>query len=46
MVQPQLEAQRRERAPFDPTLGWVYLSDRYAGEAEALLAELQRRWPT
>ena len=45
MVQPQLEAQRRERAPFDPTLGWVYLSDRYAGEAEALLAELQRRWP-
>lgn len=45
MVQPQLEAQRRERAPFEPTLGWVYLSDHHAGGAEALLAELQRHWP-
>lgn len=45
MVQPQLEAQRRERAPFEPTLGWVYLTDHYAGQAEALLAELQRHWP-
>ncbi len=45
MVQPQLEAQRRERAPCEPTLGWVYLTDHYAGQAEALLAELQRHWP-
>ena len=45
LLQPQLEAQRRERAPCEPTLGWVYLSDHYAGEAEALLAELQRHWP-
>jgi small ligand-binding sensory domain FIST len=45
MVQPQLEAQRRERAPFEPTLGWVYLSDHHAAGAEALLAELQRHWP-
>lgn len=45
MVQPQLEAQRREHAPFEPTLGWVYLTDHYAGQAEALLAELQRQWP-
>jgi small ligand-binding sensory domain FIST len=45
MVQPQLEAQRRERAPFEPTLGWVYLTDHYAGQAEVLLAELQRHWP-
>jgi len=45
LVQPQLEAQRRERAPFEPTLGWVYLSDHHAGGAEALLAELQRHWP-
>ncbi|MGY0195852.1 FIST signal transduction protein [Leptothrix sp. BB-4] len=28
------------------TLGWIYLSDRYAPQAEALLAELQQRWPT
>jgi small ligand-binding sensory domain FIST len=45
MVQPQLEAQRRASAPCDPTLGWLYLTDHYAGEAEALLAELQRHWP-
>ncbi|WP_298825396.1 FIST N-terminal domain-containing protein [uncultured Piscinibacter sp.] len=45
MVQPQLEAQQRARAPCEPTLGWVYLTDHYAGEAEALLAELQRHWP-
>jgi len=45
LVQPQLEAQRRERSPCDPTLGWVYLSDPYAASAEALLAELKRLWP-
>ena len=46
MVQPQLDAQRRERGPgWTPTLGWVYLTDHYAAQAEALLAELQRRWP-
>ncbi|MCW5667884.1 MAG: FIST C-terminal domain-containing protein [Piscinibacter sp.] len=46
MVQPQLEAQRRAReAGWTPTLGWVYLTDHYATQAEALLAELQKRWP-
>ena len=45
MVQPQLEAQRREHASFDATLGWVYLTDHYAAQADALLAELQRHWP-
>ena len=45
MVQPQLEAQRREHAPCEPTLGWLYLTDHHAGQAEALLAELQRHWP-
>ncbi len=30
----------------DFTLGWVYLTDLYANDAEALLAELRRRWPT
>jgi small ligand-binding sensory domain FIST len=28
------------------SLGWVYLTDLYANDAEALLAELRRRWPT
>ena len=42
----QIEAQR-QRADHvsEPTLGWVYLTDRYAAHAEALLAELQLRWP-
>ncbi len=44
----QIEAQRHDAAGLHiqaPTLGWVYLSDHYAPQAEALLAELQRRWP-
>src|SRR5258706_8166432 len=45
LVQPQLEAQRREQRRFEPTLGWVYLTDHYAPHAEALLAELRRHWP-
>lgn len=46
MVQPQLEAQGRARGKgWTPTLGWVYFSDHYAAQAEALLAELRRRWP-
>jgi len=45
MVQPQLQAQQRERAPYEPTLGWVYLTDHYAAQAEALLAELKQHWP-
>lgn len=36
-------AQRDEAAPF--TLGWCYLSDYYAPEAEAILAELRRDLP-
>ncbi len=28
------------------TLGWVYLTDLYAKDAEALFGELRRRWPT
>jgi small ligand-binding sensory domain FIST len=42
----QIEAQRH--APghaSEPSLGWVYLSDHYAGDANALLAELRQRWP-
>jgi small ligand-binding sensory domain FIST len=46
LVGAQIEAQRRDPGHAQqPTLGWVYLSDHYAGEAEALLAELQQRWP-
>ena len=47
----QLQAQRASHdqahpgAPFQPTLGIVYLTDHYAGQAEGLLAELQQRWP-
>ncbi len=42
----QIEAQR-QRADHvsEPTLGWVYLTDRYAKHAEPLLADLQSRWP-
>src|SRR3989442_1560524 len=45
-VQTQIAAraaQQGESAPF--TLGWCYLSDYYAPAAEAILAELRRRWP-
>jgi small ligand-binding sensory domain FIST len=41
----QLEAQRQAQVGFEPTLGWVYLTDHYAAHAEALLDELRRRWP-
>jgi len=40
----QIDAQRASRRGGDLTLGWVYLTDHYAPHAEALLAELQRRW--
>lgn len=44
-------AAQREQSPTDPaeanepTLGLVYFTDHYADAAEALLAELQQRWP-
>jgi len=44
----QIDAQRNDPAGRhirQPTLGWVYLTDHYASHANALLAELQRRWP-
>jgi small ligand-binding sensory domain FIST len=42
----QIEAQRGQHGHCSaPTLGWVYLTDHYAAQAEALLAELQQRWP-
>nr|WP_088279415.1 FIST N-terminal domain-containing protein [Ideonella sp. A 288] len=46
LVAAQIDAQRAARTPaFTPTLGLVYLTDHYAAAAEALLAELQQRWP-
>ena len=42
----QIDAQLAARQPaFVATLGIVYLSDRLADQADALLAALQRRWP-
>jgi small ligand-binding sensory domain FIST len=46
MAGAQIEAQRRlpGRATH-PTLGWLYLTDHYAAQAEQLLAQVQQRWP-
>ena len=42
----QIEAQRTEPGHVHtPTLGWVYLTDEMAAHADALLLELQQRWP-
>lgn len=44
----QIDAQRSDatgRHISQPTLGWVYFSDHYASQANALLGDLQRRWP-
>jgi small ligand-binding sensory domain FIST len=41
----QVDAARGDERSGLPTLGWLYFSDRYAGEAEALHAEVRRRWP-
>ena len=42
----QIDAQRATRGPdFVATLGLVYLTDRLVSQADALLAELQQRWP-
>ena len=42
----QIDAQAAARLPaFGPTLGWVYLTDKLAPQADALLDALQQRWP-
>ena len=47
----QIEARRAEQDASRvggaglPTLGFVYFTDHYVAHAEALLAELRRRWP-
>lgn len=44
MADAQIHAQGAS-AGLVPTLGWCYLSDAYGPHADALLAELQQRWP-
>jgi small ligand-binding sensory domain FIST len=42
----QIEAQRRlPGAATHPNLGWLYLTDHFAPQAEALLAQVHQRWP-
>ena len=42
----QIDAQRAASRPaFEATLGWIYLTDKLAQHADALLVELQERWP-
>ena len=42
----QVEAQRRLPGhAAEPTLGWLYFTDHYAAQADALLGELRQRWP-
>ena len=42
----QIDTQRHEPGhAAAPTLGWVYLTEHCAAHADALLAELHRRWP-
>jgi small ligand-binding sensory domain FIST len=42
----QIESQRGQRGHVvDPTLGWLYLTDHFTDDAEALLADARHRWP-
>lgn len=42
----QIDGQRSQSGVDEaPTLGWVYFSEQYLPEAEALLDELRTRWP-
>jgi small ligand-binding sensory domain FIST len=42
----QIEAQRSHAdTTQQPTLGWLYITDHAAPQAEALLADAQARWP-
>jgi small ligand-binding sensory domain FIST len=43
MAAAQVEAKHTPQAV--PTLGFVYFSDHYAAQADALLAALRQRWP-
>ena len=46
-IDAQLGAASRDPAAAGkPSLGWLYFSDHYAPQAVALLADVQKRWPT
>ena len=46
LVAAQIEAQRCEPGHASaPTLGWLYLTDHFAGQAQELLADVRHRWP-
>lgn len=45
LADARLRAQADAAPGPAPTLGWCYFTDAYAPQAEALLAELQTRWP-
>ncbi|PXW93649.1 small ligand-binding sensory domain FIST [Sphaerotilus hippei] len=49
MVAAQIESQRRTRVEAGTlgplSLGWVYLTDHHAAQAESLLDDLRLRWP-
>lgn len=41
----QIDAAGAHGSPSEPNLGFVYFTDHYAQDAQALLAALRRRWP-
>jgi small ligand-binding sensory domain FIST len=41
----QVRASAAQIVGFEPTLGFLYFSDRYSGVAEALLADARAAWP-
>lgn len=46
LVAAQLEGQREHlRDGLQPTLGWLYLTEAYAPQAQALLDDARQRWP-
>ena len=45
-VQVQAQLDSRSGEAFQATLGFVYLTDHYAAQAQALLDALRRRWPS
>ncbi len=44
-VVAQLQAAAAQQPAFEPTLGFLYFSDHYAGAADAALAQARAAWP-
>jgi small ligand-binding sensory domain FIST len=45
LVTAQVQAQLTKRAGAEPTLGLVYFTDAYVGDAAALMVALRAQWP-